>query len=466
MEKVFKWFTKEAECDKAELYATWFTNNLTTSEFRGVDQALFCFLKFCVFLGVVPSVSTLRTYVRTDLERDIKKYNIKLDSMTAYDYTQVSQLKEASSVISQLVLDTYNNYVGVDLTDREFKVDCYDYFEQMKTDLVQDAFTEYYSRLTDGSSTTQVSEEFRIELSKIDERFDVTKLSEFNDTSGSDKDMKFEFIAKTGIPCIDEASAIYTHLMTTLTADGGAGKTRFALANYAYPVLTQAKKDVVLFETELIQMQIENILIAYHIIKLYGGKIKIPDKLMNEGKLTQEQQKIYNAAKYDLFESGKYGKFIFRGKPIVETMKNELKGLLRTNHNIKLIIYDYMGLIRSVPQDKYSRPLDKNSEVIPLAYEIVRDILMDYPVHALCINQYNDKGVDASEKGKPIRQGYTQGGQIVWKHTDYDYYITMTPEQDLADVFMLTLGKSRGSSRFRNVLFKTDKSVSQFIQSS
>ena len=85
-----------------------------------------------------------------------------------------------------------------------------------------------------------------------------------------------------------------------------------ALRHWVYPTLISAKSDVLFFELELSQSEVENILIAIHITQLYKGNIKIPDTLMNKvDGMTPEQEQIYEAAKFDLLKSGNYGKFIY-----------------------------------------------------------------------------------------------------------------------------------------------------------
>lgn len=469
MEKIFKWLTVYADNPNIDSNLVWFVRSLSEREFRGVDLVLYCYLKFCVELRVLPKRENLTSYIKTDLARDVKRYNIKLDSMTSYDYTQVSQFNEAVKILGEMAVSTFEVNLEEDLTGREFQTDMNEFFNKRHNELIQDAFMEYYPKLSDGTDPVSVSDEFRSKLSSIGDTYNRKKIREIGDTNvvgiSEDDDDEFEFLCETGVPCIDgDSGGIYTHLMTTINAQPAGGKTRFFLVHYAYPIMTKCKGDVYLYETELMKSQVMNILIAYHITQIYGGEIKIPDSIMNKKKdMTEEQKQIYKAAKYDLFKSGKYGKLIYNGNAVVEEMEDELKDALRTNTNIKLIAVDYMGLIKSVPKDRFSAKKEQY-QIITDAYEILRDILMNYDVHVCAINQYNDKGIDAAEAGKPIRSGMTQGGHIVFRHTDYDINITYTNEQKLANCRMLGVGKTRGTPGFNNVLFKTDLAVSIFNQ--
>ena len=452
MEKVFKWMTAYAGVPESNTYLRWFMRAIPEQEFKGIDLALYCFLNFCSELRVTPKRETLASYIKTDLERDVKKHNIRLESMTAYDYSQVSQFKEAVHILGDMIVSTFDMYTSQDLTGRDFRTDISEYFNECQSEQTQNAFMDYYPKLSDGSNPVEVSEQLRSKLTKIEKIYDRKKLKKLDSDLGIDDDddeQELEFLCNTGVPCIDgDSDGIYTHLMTTLNAQPGGGKTRFFLTNYAYPVLTKCKRDVYMYETELTKSQVKNILIAFHITQIYGGEIKIPDSIMNKKRLmTEEQKQIYNAAKYDLFKSGKYGKFIFNGSAVVEEMDDELRDALKTYPNLGLIGIDYMGLIKSVPQSVYDK-VKEQYQIITEAYEIVREILKEFNIHAVCINQYNDKGIDAAEAGKPIRSGMTQGGHIVFRHTDYDLNLTCTNEQKLANVRMLSTGKTRGGPGF------------------
>lgn len=466
MEHVFKWFTQEGEDPRANIYTDWFARYFQPKDFNGIDRLLMCFIKYCAKLSIVPKKKFLTAYLKVDGKKDIKTYNIRTDTMASLDYRESSQLEEAYQIISGVAQDTYDRYVGADLQDNDFKVALYDFMSGRRSDLIQQAMMEVYPKLTDGSDVSEVSAELRSSLSELDEVYDTAKIKDLDLTSSSDgEENDIHFLAKTGVPCIDgDMGGIYTRLITTLNAQPGGGKTRFALVHYVYPTLVSAKKDVLFYETELMKSQVENILIAYHIVKVYGGKIKIPDSVMNKKReMSAEQLQIYESAKIDLFESGKYGKFIFKDECVVERLQDEVKGIIKTSGNMGLLAIDYMGLCESHPEGKWDKRKEQ-FEIITDAYTITRKILKNFDIAAVCINQYNDKGIDAAYAGKPIRSGHVQGGHIVQRHTDYDLSMTFTEEQELANVRILSVSKRRGTKGFKNVLLSVDLSVSIFRQ--
>lgn len=462
MNRIFKWLTKEGNPETGKAYTSWFSRSFNPKDFTGIDQLLVCFLVFCGKLQVCPSKQFLQAYLTTDAKTDIKKYNIKVDTMNALDYREASQLEEAVDIMKETALATYDDYLTEELQDRDFKVDVYSYFNDAKSNAIQNAILSMYPKLTDGSSISDVSSGMRNKLVEIEETYDVGKIKEIDDESD---EAKMDFICKTTIPCIDgDIGGIYTRLITTINGQPAGGKSRFAFIYYAYQVMTQAKKDVMIYSTELTATQVKNIMIAYHILMLYDRKYKIADTIMNRyDEMSEDQKKIYEAAKIDLFESGNYGHLTIKEDCVVERLEDEVRAEHSLRDDLKLIVIDYMGLLQSNPTDKYAKSKDVY-EIITDGYIIVRKLVKTLNMHAVCINQYNDKGIDAAYAGKPIRSGYVQGGHISNRHTDYDLSITYTEEQKIGNYRALSVSKTRGTRGFANILFAVDLAVSEFRQ--
>lgn len=469
MEKIFKWLTQESGCEKSLAYTCWFARSFEPQYFVGIDKLLMCYIKYCAKLAIPAKRSFFSAYLRVDGKRDIKKYNIKVESMTSYDYTETSQLEEAYRVLCELGVATYDRYVDQDLTDREFKTDMYEYMSSMRTIAIQDAMMKYYPQLMDGSDVDDVQSEMENTMHKIKETWNTKKLSNVDLIKGSNEDNdKLEFLCKTGIPCIDgDIDGIYDRLVYTFTGQPGSGKTRFAMIHFVYQIITVAKQDVGVYTLELSRSQIKNIMIAYHIARLYANNthpIKIPDSLMNRKDGLDEQQKmIYEAAKIDLFESGKYGNIIFKDELIVEEYEQELIDMKRDDPNLRFVIVDYAGFAKSKPTSKWEAR-KQHYEVITDVYNISVSIKKLLGLGFLILNQFTDDGITAALAGKKIRAGHVQGGQVIERHSDYDIVMTMTEEQEVVNARTLALAKKRGTAGFSNALIYVDLSVSIFRQ--
>lgn len=464
MNKIFKWFTYEGSSMESRVYAKWFANAIDIADFTGIDKVLACFIKYCGNLGVTPKKEYLSTYLEIDGKTDVKKYNIKLDTMDSYDYTQRSQLEAAMTIIVDAANTAYDEYIKEDLEGKNFKIELDAFMKKMKTEAIRKLMIDAYTKLDDGTQLDDIGSSVKVKLAAIDEEFNPDKIKDIDYAADDSEEGELHFLCPTGLPCVDgDLGGVYTRLIVTLNAQPGGGKTRMALVHWVYKVLTEAKKDVLFYETELTEMQVKNILIAHHIVKVFGGKIKIPDSLMNKKKeLSPEQLSVYESAKIDLFESGKYGRLIIKEQCVVERYEEEAELAIATN-NIGLIGIDYMGLCESIPDSKYAKSKEQY-DIITEAYVITRRLLKKHDISAICINQYNDKGIEAAYAGRPIRSGYVQGGHIVQRHTDYDLSMTFTEEQELANVRTLSVSKRRGTAGFKNVLFSCDLSVSLFKQ--
>lgn len=459
MEHILKWFTSFGGPDALK-YVIWFDMIFTPNDFIGMDALFACFLKYCAKLGILPSQKYLEVYLRIDCKSDIKKYNIKPDDNDGYDYKQISHLDNAYEVIKVSAVSLYEMYMQEDLTGRDFRVDMHAYMSEIKAVKITEAINSIAPNLSNRIDVDDVSNTLKAKLTRIEETYNIESLNELDAVNTDEGELTMHKIADTGIPAIDgDIGGIYTHLIYTLNAQPSGGKTRFALVHFVYRVML-AMGGCVVFSTELTKTQVKNILIAHHIAHKYEKKI--PDSLMNMGELNPEQKALYDTAKVELFESGKFGKLHIIEDCVVETMQSKVESIVKTDSSIKLLVIDYMGLIESNPEDK--RKKLAGYEIITEGYIITRKLVKRYDIAAVCINQYNDDGINAAFAGKTIRPGHVQGGHIVTRHTDYDLSMTYTEEQKLAHLRTLANTKPRGSAGFKPIQLKIDLAVSLFKQ--
>lgn len=456
MEHIIKWFSDKGD-ENALSYLTWFCLTFEPTDFIGTDALLMCFLKFCARLGVVAKDTYLEAYLKTDGIKDVKKYSIKSPEMDNYDYEQLTQLTEAYEILKQTTLIQFKQYMMEDLTDRDFKVEMNTFMTEVKSDKTIAAIKTTMLSIANQGNIDVISDKLRTDLSSIKSKYNTDNINDVDEAAEDDE--KMEKICDTGLNILnDNLGGIYTRLIHTIAAPPGAGKTQFILTQWVYRVLTEAKKDVIFYELEMTKTQVKNILLSYHITKLF--KVKIPHTTMNRGQLDERQQQIYNAAKLDLFESGKYGKIHIFEEAIVETMQDEIQAKLVSMDNPAMVVVDYMGLIESHPTDKYAKAID-GYEIITQGYKLIKKIVRRYNLAAVCINQFNDKGIEAARLGKEIQSGMIQGGHITHRHTDYDLALTYT-DIDNNNLRYLTCTKSRGTEKFSNKLLRADLSVGVF----
>ena len=456
MKELFKYLVSKRE------YLRWFVNTFKLSDFQGIDCLFYVYLEFCNYLGLSPA-DNLESYFATDALRDIKKYNIKLPTQTALNYDETVQLREAVNIIKSIALSTCQDYLSYS-SDKDFTAVAYEVMDRMKKDRINNAMLTTFKEITDGEDVNNSSSTLVNVIKDVNNRLSIKSLEniEFKLLDGDEDKMKF--VAKTGMPCIDgDIGGIYSPLIYTLNSQPGGGKTRFSLAHFAYPVML-AGKDVLFYELELSVGQTKNILLSHHISKRYGGRIKIPDTLLNKfDELSDEQKHVYEAAKEDLFNE-RNGSICIETDLVAETCYEDITFKIKQAKNIGLIVIDYAGLVRSEPQTRVDRRLDKTS-CIDTVYETVRRITKEFHIPAVMINQFNDAGIEAATAGKMIKPGQVQGGHNPGRYTDYDLNLTYTQEQKLAGLRTLsTAVKTRGSAGFPDQVLQVDLSISMFRQ--
>lgn len=468
MDQLMKWFTLTEKETQARL--VWFTDSFADTKFKGTDAMLMQFLKYCANLGVSAKKKYLEIFLKTEGKKCIKKNNIRLDTMSPLDYDEPGSLEEAYRIITAATLVRYDICNKVDLTDRVFKMDMKTFIQSQKTIELQKIFADTYPKLVNGTAQEDIIQDLQILLDHVATQYDTTKLDTLDFITGrsynrGERD-KQRFLFKTGIPCIDgDMGGLFSKQCWTFTGPPGGGKTRFAAIHFAYQAAVYYKLDVLFDELELTASEIENILIAYHIINIYGGKIKIPDNIMNRGQMSEQQTRFYESARIDLFESeGKYGKIVINTDDLdVESLRKKRLQYFKLNRKTLLWVIDYLGLLKSKPISKFDRQL-VGYEIIGDGIKTIKDIAKIADIGAVCICQYNDEGVKASEAGKTIIPGMVQGGHVIQRHSDYDIAMAMTIEQKLANIRTLSVIKQRSAAGFMNVPLQVDLAVSIFRQ--
>ena len=79
--------------------------------------------------------------------------------------------------------------------------------------------------------------------------------------------------------------------------------------------------------------------------------------------MTIEYKAQVEAARYDLFESGKYGKLVALEETLyVQTFINRIRNLDRLKGPFHLICIDYMGLIK-VKEERYTKEMSLGDRI-------------------------------------------------------------------------------------------------------
>ncbi|MBQ2885821.1 MAG: hypothetical protein IJE43_19020 [Alphaproteobacteria bacterium] len=465
MKRIFKWFTQSNSAAKVD----WFVSSFPKEEFSNEDRLLYHYLSYCSYLGIDVKINFLEAFLKTESKKIIKSENIRLLDMGNFNYDEPAALEEATRVINNTVLAKFNLCMSEDLSERDFKVDMSTFMNDRYRERLLEIMTKAFSVINSGEDAAEVAENMSWDLQAVRNIYKKSKLHKLDFMEGDsyDKSKKGQMrhLFYTNLPCVDgDVGGAFSKQLIATAGAPGTGKTRLATIHFAYQCMVFAKKDVLFHELELSEDEIRNMLVSYHITQMFEGNIKIPDSLINQGKLTPSTEKYVEAARIDLFESGKYGQLhLLTEQLVVEQLEEQVYPLLRRNRNIQYWIIDYAGIARSKPVSKYDSAL-KGYEIIRELYMTVKDIISVADIGALIVNQFNNEGEQASTAGKAINAGHIEGGMIVARHSDYVIAATQTKEQKLANMMLMSTVKVRAAKGFSNVPYNLDLSISRFTQ--
>lgn len=472
MLKLLKWFTDKGD-GKHKLYLRWFENTFTPDDFEGLDKMFAVILLFCCRLSIPLSETVLTAYMKTNMLRDVRKYNIKPEDLDSYDYTQASQLQQAVEVIKQLVLSEFQTAMNEDIEGKEFQVEALVYLSEIKREKVAITLAKTYPKLQDGTDITDLSNEIINQLTRVENVYNTDSLIQVIN-GDVEEDDTMRFITRFGIPFLDGTTGdiqtnmdalggLYSKLIYTLTGQPAAGKTRFACCTAIYNTLMEGR-DVLLIETELSASRIKNIMYSFHYamrtLALYGRPRRIAASELNKGIIPESEKLPFEEAKIDFNQN--HGKLRIVSEFTAETLESQLELAAASLPNLDLVVIDYMGMIDSRPTDRYTRPMP-TFEAVEFAFKILRRFIMKHDVCALCLQQFNEDGIKAAEKGADILAGMIQCGQVATRFADVELLLTGTAEQMKAGVRLLTLNKSRDGVRGK-VLLRAELDVGMFIQ--
>lgn len=454
----FHYFTEDS--NRSKIYVSWFLKQFPASEFSDTTLLLYAYLDYCNRLNIPATVDYLNSFIKTELRNAIRTFKIIPPNTTqVWDLQDLSHVENIFQILSNVLISTYDGIINKPcISHEDFKTLVYDFVMRGISERSTKIFLESHSLFSTSTDKQNTLEDTLAKLNGLSSIYDKNCLDELDILVGINQvsDEKAELLATPDIPCIANDYGMYTRALITGAGQPGYGKTRFFLSTYIYPALI-AGVDCRVDSLELAAYEIKNILLSHHIAKKF--KVKIPDSDINRDKITDEQRRIVDIARIELFQ-GDYGHLdVFTDNIYVTDVYNDMKSYLRTHPTYRIWLVDYVGLFRG--HSKYR--MDK-AEIIDEALINMKSIAREFRICAIGINQYNEKGNAAAEKGERIMVGMLQGGQAVQKHSDYDIAITATPNQYAANLRFISTTKCRSAVGFSNVPLLVDMSISNFKQ--
>lgn len=466
MDTIFSHFISREEDtagNRRLAYASWFIDNIPESEFKGDELIFYKYLEYSDLLGVDITYKYFQIWLDTELTEVLHKSKAKVAGTETLNLDEPVSFATACRVTKDVMNDNFNVLESMESNLDDFKIEIASYFNRRRKERLTQALASTYDLLNQAGSVVDASAYALDSISSVDSIYDVSKLDDLNtDTDNYDKHQHLNKVTDSGLPAIDaDSMGIYETQLFDIEAQPGIGKTRFLIGTYVYRALTIFKVNVAFFALEQNESEIKSMLVARHVFSMFN--IQVTSKMINTGNLPDEVASKVEAARIDLFESGKYGTFYVEECDLyVETFLSKFRTLDRLKGPFKLICIDYVGLVESKPA-QFQKQL--------LEFEIIRNTLRYFKKYlrntrkaGITISQFNGKGIAAGESDKEITTEMAQGGPAVYRNTDYNIAISCSKSMKLQQKRRVSQPKVRDSSGFDTFIVDTRLGFCYFKQ--
>lgn len=460
MHNIFACFVDSDGDSRRPVYASWFVETFPSTEFIEDELLFYKYMEYCAILGVSCKRKYLEVWCSTELRKTLASTKVKVPGCEAINMNDPLGFEEVFKVSQQVLLDDFDALCNIDTPVIDFPVECAKFMNDRKSERIVAILSKSFDMLQT-TNDAKVAGDYAIsQLEVVDYIYDEAVLEDL--VSGRTERDTLAFITDYGLPAIDtDSGGIYTTQLVDVEAQSGSGKTRFTLGHPVYNAAVKYHKNVLFYALEQSKVEIENMLIARHIFSLYG--VQITDTIIARDEVPEEYKSYVEAARIDLFESGKYGKIEIRedilyAESIIRTitMHDKLLG------PFDLICIDYVGLIESKPV-AYQRELTQ-ADIISLSLKLLKRFARKRKRGVFTVSQFNAAGINAGKADKEISTDMAQGGMSVYRHTDYNIAISMTDEMKAMGKRRFSQPKVRSSAGFGTFICSVWMGVCYFHQ--
>lgn len=460
MDKIFSHFIGRDDDDMKRLaYACWFIEAIPESEFDSDELLFWHYLAYSEKLNAPIRLRYFELWLHTELRKVMIATDAHVIGCETLSFKDPVALSTAVTTTSRVMLDNFNQLAMLDSDVEDFKIDAAVFLAERRNVKLTAALSDTYTKLSDTDDAIFATDFALDTISTINEIYNVAKLEILGD---SDNTGEMEFVSDSGLPAIDsDSDGIYTSQLFGIEAQPGTGKTRMAAGTYGYRAAVLYHKNVVFITLEQKPIEIESMWIALHVFNMFG--IQLNDKMIRTGKYPEEYKAQVEAARYDLFESGKYGKLVCLEEVFyVQSFVGRLRNIDRLKGPFQLIIIDYMGLIK-VKEEKYAKSMTIGDRVSK-AYEEFKAYVRIANKAGIAIGQFNKEGIQAGEADKAITTDMAQGGIAVYRNTDYNIAMSRTETMRLQQKVRFSQPKVRASAGFNTFIADTRLGFCYFKQ--
>ena len=434
-------------------YVEWFLDTFPCSEFTQDDRLFWHFLRYCSDLSVSAKFSYLQAWIDTELRELLHEVGVRVPGCEQYSFDDPLSFETAVRVTKEVLEDDYKVLESYPIEVSDFKVEMSAYMSSQCKEKMASALANTFEMLNKTDNAIEANIYCMNQMSLIQTIYNKDNLKDLDSyTSGSETEdsRSLHRVGSFGIPAIDKDSGgIYTTRLYDVSAQPGKGKTRFTIGQIVYNTITVDHNNVLMLLLEQTVAEAKAMMLALHVFKMFN--IQITDAMIYNNEVPEEYQKNVEAAKYDLFKSGKYGKVEFiEDELYVETFINRINVLDSLKGPFDIIIIDYIGLIESKPA-KYA-PTLREWEILKVAYRVFKRWVRRHDKAGISVTQFGKEGTQAGRSDKEITADMLQGGMAAARNMDYGVHISSTESMDVQQQVRFGCTKSRYSRGFDSFL--------------
>lgn len=462
MNELFKYFTSRNDDRDPErvAYTSWFISTFPISEFKEEEFYFYSFMDFCSKLERPCKLEYLEYFLSTEVRALLAKSKVKVKGTESITLTDPLAFETVYKTTCEVLRDNTKVLEQLPAEIDDFVVEVQSFMVERRNQRLTQALSDVYSTLGETHSAVDATNYALEQITIINDIYSAENLEDL--VSANVDASKFEFITDTGLPAIDKDSGgIYQTQLLGIEAQPGTGKTRLAVM-LSYRAATLYNKAVLFIPLEQSKFELECMYVALHMFYLYN--VQVSDDIIRKGKLPDDLKPLYEAAKIDLFESGKYGKIVIHETVLyVENFIAKITNLDKLQGPFDLIVIDYMGLMESngtLGNYKYKDAY----LIIKDAYKLFKRYLRKVRKGGIAVAQFNDKGIEAGKADKTIETNHAEGGIAVYRNTDYNLAISMTEAMRAQQKRRFSQPKVRSTAGFGTFIADTRLGFCYFKQ--
>lgn len=452
LHQIFSYFIarEDGQDNKRLGYLSWFTLQFPPEEFRREEAIFRDFMQYCTNLSIPLKQKYLEVYLTTELKKFLAESKVKIDGTESLSYDEPNSFETALVTTREVMLANYRELVGTVLPLEDFSVDVDKFMKERLDERTVEVLGSTFEIISKKGDPGGAAGWAREQLAALGDVYDEAALEEI--TEGAILEQSMVPLVDTGIPAIDnDLVALCRSQLLDISAPPGAGKTRFALGVFAHRAALKGV-NTLYFTLEQSRSEAEAMLIARHVLYMFNDIIS--DKMITSNSVPVELRPKVEAARIDLFESGKYGKIgIIEADLYLEDFIEKIKTQDRVNGPYDIIIIDHMSLLQSNPP-KYGRALD-DYKIVAKGYRIFKRYVRKHKKGGITVNQFNREGIAASKADKEIDATMGAGGIEAYRSTDANITITYTETMAAQGLRRVSLPKSRSSAGFGSIMLHT-----------